>query len=129
MSVTKLGAVFTVVEPITIDGEPMKPGHYIIYNETVFLPNRTVVWELPPIENAEDAPDCNMIYGFSFGGISHEELLEWIWEINGEPHSPRPTYPAVIEGGGRHDIAISVAFSEEVESGREFNLTATIGRK
>ena len=129
MSETKIGAVFTVEEPISIGGEIIKPGEHVVHVGKVFPPNRTVVWGLPPIENAVDAPTYNMIYGFSFGGITPTEIKTWGWTINGEPHKPRPEYPKPIEGGGKHDVVISVTLLETVELGREFNLTATIRRE
>lgn len=129
MSETKIGAVFTVAEPITVGGEPIKAGEHIVHVGKVFPPNRTVVWTLPPIENAVDAPTYNMIYGFSFGGIAHTEIKAWNWTVNGEPHKPRPEYPKPIEGGGRHDVVITVTLLETVELGREFSLTASIKRE
>ena len=126
MSEIKLGATFTVVDPITVDGKPIEPGEYVIYDGTVFLPDRTAEWELPPIENVEGAPTRNMSYGFSFGGITHQEIKEWHWTINGEPHDPRPDILVPIEGGGRHDIVITVVLVDSVGHGRKFTLTATI---
>ena len=128
MSETKIGAVFTVVDPITIDGKPLVPGDHVIYVGTVYLPNRTVEWKLPPIENAEDSPMQLLRYGFSFGGILHTEIDSWNWTINGTPHDPRPENLVPIEKGGRHDIVITVILKETVEQGRKFTLTATISR-
>ena len=128
MSETKVSATFTVVDPLTIGGEPLKPDDYVIYEGKAFLPSRTAVWELPPIENVEGAPTANMSYGFGYGGIAHTDIQDWGWTINGETHDPRPANLVPIEGGGRHDIVITVVLKETVEVGRKFNLTATIGR-
>ena len=128
MSEVKLGAAFTIVDPITVNGKPLVPGEYVIYVGTVYLPKRTAVWTLPPIENSKDAPMQLLSYGFSFGGITHTEIESWNWTINGKPHDPRPENLVNIEGGGRHDIVITVILKETVEQGRKFTLTATISR-
>ena len=122
----KLGATFTVVDPITVNGKPIEPGEHVVYDGTVYLPERTAEWKLPPVENAEGAPTYNMAYGFSFGGIAHQEIKEWKWTINGEPHDPRPENLVPIEGGGRHDIVITVTLVDTVGNGRKFTLTAAI---
>jgi len=125
MSETKLGAILTVAESITIDGEPIAPGEHVVFNTTVY-PGQTVVWEVPLVENAEGAPTVNMSYGFSFGGVAPDAFDCWSWTINGKPHDPRPENLLPIKGGEAHDIRIEIGLSRDIKVGTKISLTAAI---
>ena len=124
MSETKIGAVLTVAEPITVDGEPITPGEHVVFEATVY-PGQTVVWEVPIIENAPGAPTINMSYGFSF--LAEPKDFEcWSWTINGKPHDPKPDNLVPLKGDEAHDIVIEVVLSKDIEIGKELTLTALI---
>jgi len=126
MSEMKVTAMITLVQPVTIGGKPIDNDEHVIYNGKVFAPSKTHVWNLPPVENMEGAPDVDMTYGFSFGGITVAEIKDWGWTINGEPYEPRIEYCKHLENGGCHNIVITVTLKDTVPYGRSFSLTATL---
>jgi len=124
MSETKLGAILTVAEPITVGGKPIESGEHVVCEATVY-PGQTFTWKVPVVENASGAPAINMSYGFSFLP-EPTAFKSWNWKINGKYHDPVPDNFLMIGGGESHNIQIEVVLSMDIKVEERLSLTALI---